>query len=104
MTAHGRSRHRAARRACAFLILLLVLASVGLPVAPVEAAAPVIVNGAGTNWLESLAVPQDSAGERITVTVVVKHDAGRVVRALAVDDNWDGADDTPSSSTWRSVF
>ena len=74
--------------------LVLAASSLVLGAAPAHAAAPVLVNAAGTQWLESLAVPKDTNGERIWVTAIVKHDLGASVTGLAIDDDWNGTDNT----------
>jgi hypothetical protein len=80
----------AAGAAAAVVVTMLVAMAT-----PAAAAAPAIVNaGSGSQWLESFAVPKDTNGERIFVTYVVKHDLGVQVTGLAVDDDWNGTDNT----------
>lgn len=73
-----------------------------------RAATPTIVNqsstGGQTNWLESFTVGNagNADGRRVWITLVVRHDPGRRVTGLRIDDNYDGTDNT-SSSTVRSV-
>lgn len=86
------------RKAGAFTALLGIAASMLVLLAPsAHAAAPVIVNGASANqWLESFSVPKDTNGERIHLTLIVRHDLGTQVTGLAVDDDWNGTDNTLS--------
>jgi hypothetical protein len=86
--------NRRFRRAKAGLAALMAATGVlVLQAAPAHAALPTIVNG-GTNWIESLAVPKDTNGERIFVTAIVQHDVGEPVTGLAIDHDWNGTDNT----------
>jgi hypothetical protein len=92
-----RSGRAGRRRTIAVAVTTAILAAtVGtvLTVPQAAAAAPVIVNTAAGSWLESRAVPKDSSGQNISVTFVVRHSVGQVVTGLAIDDDWDGTDNT----------
>ena len=88
-------RFRLARRG---LLVLVALAAL-LAAAPSAHAVATITNSSGTNWLESLSAPgEGGTGMRIRVTTVVKHDPGREVTGLRIDDDYDGTDETGSVS------
>lgn len=68
------------------------------------------------SWLESFTVANDliqdsfggaSAsgrnGNTVRITVLVKHNPGRVVKGLKVDDNWDGNDDSDAATLREDV-
>jgi len=74
----------------------------------VEAATPVIQNTSSTNsqtnWLESFTVSDNSGREsnRVWVTLTVKHDPGRKVTGIRIDDDYNGTDNA-STATLRAV-
>ncbi len=100
------SRFGATPKFLAIAIAAVFLVAVGA--APAGAAAPTIVNqsstGGQTNWLESFTVGNagNADGHRAWFTVLVKHDPGRKVTGLRIDDNYDGTDNT-GSETLRGV-
>lgn len=73
-----------------------------------DAATPVIQNTSSTNsqtnWLESFTVSDHTGREanRVWVTLTVKHDPGRKVTGIRIDDDYNGTDNA-SSATLRSV-
>ncbi|MCO5315805.1 MAG: Ig-like domain-containing protein [Solirubrobacterales bacterium] len=98
----------------AVLLAVLVLSAVAFLATSgagrAEAAAPVIMNTAnapgpsgmsfGKNWLENW-TPSDGF-RQVRVTLTVKHDPGRRVTGLRIDDDYNGNDDT-GSATLRAV-
>ncbi|WP_205699225.1 Ig-like domain-containing protein [Conexibacter sp. SYSU D00693] len=76
-------------------VVAAVAAIVGLGIGAqaAEAAAPVIVNNTGgTTWRESEGVNKNN--RQVAVTFVVRHDPGRRVTGLAIDQDYNGNDDT----------
>ncbi|MDQ2700367.1 MAG: cadherin-like domain-containing protein [Actinomycetota bacterium] len=108
--AHGRAQTYQSRSWIAKFALvsgaiaLLVLLAAG----SAFAATPTIVNtsstGGQTNWLESFTLSDDTGNQthRIWVTLNVRHDPGREVTSIKIDDDYNGSDNT-SSETVRNV-
>lgn len=94
MSSTRRPLRRFAKAVLAVTVLAAVLAIDLVAPTPAAAATPTIENNGGNEWLETFSVPKDTNGERIRVTFLVRHDPGRRVTGLAVDDNWDGTDNT----------
>lgn len=89
----------------ALALTVLVLGALGVA-AQADAATPTL----NDNWLENngaLSQENDSGskyyeGRRLWITAVVKHDRGRKVTGLKIDDDWNDTDNI-SSATTRSV-
>ncbi len=88
-------------------VLLALLAMAGTLILAVSApdrasaANPTIENS--TQWLESTAAsggPGDPPGNprQVTVALMVKHDVGRKITAIKIDDNYNGTDETGSQT------
>src|SRR5215212_5058093 len=94
---------RRARAACAAAFALAVL----MPAAA-QAATPTVENQATvtnggiaqTTWLASMATGgQDDKGANVLrIEMLVKHDPGRKVTGLRIDDDWDGTDEAASAA------
>jgi len=86
-----------------FALLVIAAASAGTA----RAATPTIVNqsstGGQTNWLESFTTGGEGDGgdnrAQIKISLLVKHDVGRKVTGIKVDDDYDGTDNTSSKTT-----
>lgn len=80
---------------CTVALLLFTFSGAG----QAEAAAPQILNS--TQWLESTSAATNggAAGTRdVTLTLMVKHDVGRRINRIKIDDDYDGTDNTTSKS------
>ncbi len=90
----------------AFVAILLVALFATLTAGQANAATPVIVNtsstGGQTNWLESFATGGEGDGgdnrSQIKISLLVKHDPGRKVTGIRVDDDYDGTNNTASKA------
>ena len=70
-------------------IAALILST--LITANASAATPVIVNGSNGQWLESGSIGDNGGNSAaVTVSLLVKHDPGRNVTNLKIDDDYDG--------------
>src|SRR4051794_15525451 len=83
------------------------LSALGAAAAPASAATPTIANNGNVSgqpqWLESFGTVGDgSVYNKVHVTVVVKHDPGRKVTGLRLDDDWNGSDNA-ATATLRDV-
>lgn len=102
----GRSGSAIASLTLIFVLAVAVLS--GLAADRAAAAAPVILNTSSTNgqtnWLESFNVADDTGNQtqRVWVTLTVKHDPGRRVTGIRIDDDYNGSDNT-SGATLRAV-
>ena len=80
----------AAFAAIAMIILLPSSAS---------ATTPTIVNESNGQWLESGSIGDNGGNSAaVTVSLLVKHDPGRKVTNLKIDDDYDGTDNTTSKA------
>ena len=78
-------------------IAALILST--LITANASAATPVIVNGSNGQWLESGSIGDNGGNSAaVTVSLLVKHDPGRNVTNLKIDDDYDGTDNTTSKA------
>ena len=100
------------------LTIAFAAAALAASAAPAMAATPTIENDGTTsctgdgcpattvpNWLETQAVSIEdnstyNSGRRMTVSLLVKHDVGRKVRYLRIDQNWDGTNDTLNTTSF----
>ncbi len=99
----------ASRRVGRFLVSLLgACVLLGAFSAGAQAITPTIVNqdsvGGQTSWLESFASggQTDKSANDLFVTVLVKHDPGKEVTGLKIDDDWDGTEESNGEGV-RSV-
>lgn len=54
------------------------------------------------SWLESWSISDNASGKggnRVTVSLLVKHDPGRSVTGIKIDDDWDAAEDASGKTT-----
>lgn len=80
---------------CSFALLFFAFSGAG----QAQAANPQILNS--SQWLESTSAATNggAAGTReITLTLMVKHDVGRRINRIKIDDDYDGSDNTTSKS------
>ncbi len=86
------------RVAMAVLAVAAVIAGLAFGAGSAQAATPTILNTG--NWLEStfsLGETNNSAN-RVFISLAVKHDPGREVNRIKIDDDWDGNDNTTSKT------
>jgi len=78
--------------------VLAALLAVVLPSGSADAATPTIANG--SNWLlQNFSLGEtNNGGNHVWLSLAVKHDVGRKVTGLKIDDDWDGTDNTTSKA------
>ncbi len=87
-----------------FAVLATTILFSVLLVAAASAATPTILNTSSTNgqtnWLESFfsSGETNNSGNKVRISLAVKHDPGRKVTGLKIDDDWDGTDNTTSKA------
>ncbi len=91
------------RRRIGFIASLAVVAGFALPAPGAQAITPTIVNNSDTSagfkaWLESPATSGEANGNSLRLTLLVKHDPGRSVTGVKIDDDWNGTDETTTKT------
>lgn len=106
--ASGRIHNRLGGRTRRGLLLgALLFATAGAFPAAAAAVTPSVVNtsstGGQTNWLESFATTgengDNASGHQVRLSVLVKHDPGRKVTGLKIDEDYNGTDEASSATT-----
>ena len=106
LAGHGRNKSRnVPARILVVVAFVLSFSFVFAAATPsANAATPTLLNtsstGGQTNWLESLYTlgETNNSANKIRISLAVKHDAGRRVTGLKIDDDWNGDDNTTSKS------
>ena len=88
----NRERIRRSKRSFAVVALMGVALTL-VPALPAHAAVPVVVNSAGSNWIETFA-SEDDGNRFVSVSFVVRHDPGRRITGVVRDTDFNGTDNT----------